>query len=280
MSIELPEATILTRQLNDVLCGKRIQTYHLQNYKRLQRIGMLNQDLSAFDHLINGTVITITSRGNTIRVIFDNTQNLLIGPEYGGQIRYHSDEIAIPEHYHLKLVFDDATALTVRLTSMGIIFVVNDEDLDQLYLMQRDFNKQKLDPLDSSFTFERFAHRLTAKNWMLKSVLVGKNAILVGLSNSTFQDVIYRANMHPKRKASQLTLAEQHALYTSIQHVLRARIQQNGKTQFSDLYGTAGTYIPAMGSHLRQQTCPACGTGIERLAIGGGSVHFCPQCQV
>ncbi|UCH38256.1 MAG: hypothetical protein JSV76_03635, partial [Candidatus Bathyarchaeota archaeon] len=202
MSIELPEAMILARQMNEKLQGKRIQSYHLQKYERLQRIGMLNPDLSVFNHLTNTTIIQVFSRGNTIRVFLDHAWNLLIGPEYGGQIRYHAAETTRLTNYHLKLEFDDATALTVHLTSMGLIFVVSDEGLDQLYLVRRDFDKQKLDPLDSSFTLERFTERLTAQNRMLKSTLVGKNAILVGLSNSTFQDVIYRAKTHPKRKAS------------------------------------------------------------------------------
>jgi formamidopyrimidine-DNA glycosylase len=280
VSIELPEATILARQMNEKLQGKRIQSYHLQKYERLQRIGMLNPDLSVFKYLTNTTILQVLSRGNTIRILFDCAWNLLIGPEYGGQIRYHDAEITQLTNYHLKLEFDDASVLTVHLTSMGIIFVVNDEDLDQLYLVRRDFDKQKLDPLDSSFTLEHFTERLIAQNRMLKSVLVGKNAILVGMSNSTFQDVIYRAKIHPKRKASQLRLAEQHALYSNILHVFQARIQQNGKTQFSDLDGIAGTYVPAMGPHLREQPCPNCGTTIERQTIGGGAVHFCSRCQV
>ena len=44
MSIELPEAKILAEQMNRELRGKRIKSYHLQDYERLQKIGMLDKD--------------------------------------------------------------------------------------------------------------------------------------------------------------------------------------------------------------------------------------------
>jgi len=114
----------------------------------------------------------------------------------------------------------------------------------------------------------------------LKSVLVGKDAVVVGLSNSAFQDIIYRARLHPKRKASELNMNERQALYDAIKHVLRERIRLKGKDQFYDLYGNEGGYTPAMGPNMKQQNCPACGTSIEKLSVGGGHVFFCPKCQI
>ena len=115
---------------------------------------------------------------------------------------------------------------------------------------------------------------------MLKSVLVGKDAVVVGLSNSAFQDIIYRAKLHPKRKASELNKDERRALYDAIRLVLQERIRLNGKDQFYDLYGNQGGYTPAMGPDMKQQPCPICGTPIEKLSVGGGHVYFCPNCQV
>ena len=34
MSIELPEASILAKQMNEILVGKKIKTYDLQDYHR------------------------------------------------------------------------------------------------------------------------------------------------------------------------------------------------------------------------------------------------------
>ncbi|MDH5450441.1 MAG: hypothetical protein OEX77_06000 [Candidatus Bathyarchaeota archaeon] len=280
MSIELPEAKILVEQMNDELRGKRIKSCHLQDYERLQRIGMLNRDLKVFDHLVNGKIESVISRGNVIRVKLNNGMNLILGPEYGGQILYHADEKTAPSKFHLKVIFSDDTMLTVRLTSMGVIQAMNDNDLGLSYVFRRDFNSEVLSPIDKEFTFQRFSELLASNSRALKSVLVGKDAFVVGLSNSAFQDIIYRAKLHPKRKASELSMDEGRALFDAIKLVVQERIGFKGKDQFYDLYGNQGSYTPAMGPNMKQQPCSVCGTPIEKLSVGGGHVYFCPNCQV
>ena len=280
MSIELPEAKILAEQMNKEPRGKRIKSCHLQDYERLQRIGMLDKDTKSFDQLVNGKIEFVISRGNVIRTKLNNGMNLILAPEYGGRIFYHKTEKTIPSKFHLKVDFSDDTVLTVRLTSMGLIHAMKDEDLERSYVYRRDFNFDVASPIDEEFTFERFSKLLADNNRMLKSVLVGKDAVVVGLSNSAFQDIIYRARLHQKRKASGLNKDEGRALFDAIRLVLQERIRLNGKYQFYDLYGNQGGYSPAMGPNMKQQTCPKCGTPIEKLSVGGGHVYLCPNCQV
>ncbi len=280
MSIEFPEAKILAEQMNKELQGKRIRSYQLRDYERLQRIGFINKDLEAFNQLVNEEVDSVTSRGNAIRVKLRNQVNLVLSPEYGAEIFYHISEPAVPGKFHLRIDFNDNTTLTIRLASMGGIHVLKDSELMLSYVFKRDFNPDILSPLDEGFTSERFSKLLGDNNRALKSVLVGKDAIVVGLSNSAFQDVLYRARLHPKRKASELNPAEKKALYEAIKLVLSERIRLGGKDQFLDLYGSQGRYKPAMGPNMKQKDCLVCGTPIERLSLGGGHVFFCPKCQV
>lgn len=163
---------------------------------------------------------------------------------------------------------------------MGIIKALKDDELGSSYVFKRDFNSERLSPLEEEFTVERFSKLLADKHKMLKAVLVGKDALLVGLSNSAFQDIIYRAKLHPKRKASELKTEEKQRLYDAIKLVINERIRLNGKDQFYDLYGNQGGYTPAMGPNMKQKTCPECGTPIEKLSHGGGHVYLCPTCQV
>jgi formamidopyrimidine-DNA glycosylase len=279
MSVELPEAKILSEQMNLELKGKRVKSFLLKDYERLQRIGMMDKDLTSFNQLVDGKIETVASRGNVIRVKFDNGANLILGPEYGGEIFYHTDATNVPK-FHLRVDFSDGTVLTVRLTSMGVIQVLKDDELERSYVYKRDFDSTKLSPTDEEFTFERFSKRMADHNKMLKSVLVGKDAVLVGVSNSTFQDILYRARLHPKRKASELNVEEKRSLHDAIRFVLKERLRLEGKDQFHDLHGKQGSYTPAMGPNMKQQTCPECGTSIEKLSLGGGHVYLCPNCQV
>jgi len=102
----------------------------------------------------------------------------------------------------------------------------------------------------------------------------------VGLSNSAFQDTLYRARLHPKRRATELNIAEKRGLFDAIKNVFQERIRLGGKDQFLDLYGKQGNYTPAMGPNMKQQNCLVCGALIEKLSVGGGHVFFCPKCQV
>jgi len=108
---------------------------------------------------------------------------------------------------------------------------------------------------------------------------VGKEAVVVGLSNSAYQDIIYRAGLHPKRKALSLSQEELLALYDNMRHVLMERLRLGGKDQFTDLHGKQGGYTPAMGPNMKAQECPKCGSSIKKLAHGGGHVYLCPTCQ-
>ncbi|HDQ06388.1 MAG TPA: hypothetical protein ENN36_06685 [Candidatus Bathyarchaeota archaeon] len=278
MSVELPEAKILAEEMDHELRGKRVKSFLAKDCERLQRIGMMDKDLKSFNQLVGGKIESIASRGNVIRIKFDNGANLILGPEYGGEIFHHTDVANVPR-FHLRVDFSDGTVLTVRLTSMGVIQVLRDDELERSYVYLRDFDHTKLSPTDEEFTFERFSKRMADQNKKLKSVLVGKDAILVGISNSTFQDILYRARIHPKRKASELSPEERRSLYDAIRLVLKERIRLNGKDNFQDLHGKQGGYTAAMGPNMKQQTCPQCGAKIEKLSMGGGHVYLCPNCQ-
>jgi formamidopyrimidine-DNA glycosylase len=278
MSVELPEAKILAEQMSQQLIGKQVKSFLVKDCERLQRIGMMDKDLKSFNQLVNAKIETVSSRGNVIRIKFDNGANLILGPEYGGEIFYHEDATKVPR-FHLRVDFSDGTVLTVRLTSMGVIRVLKDDELESSYVYKRDFDYTKFSPADEGFTFELFSKRMAEHKKMLKSVLVGKDAILVGVSNSTFQDILYRARIHPKRRASELDEEEMRRLYDAIRLVLKERLRLEGKDNFRDLYGQQGGYTPAMGPNMKQQTCPECGTSIQKLSLGGGHVYLCPNCQ-
>jgi len=280
MSIELPEAKILADQMNIELKGKCIKSYRLRDCEKLQKIGFINKDTQSFDQLVNREVESVTSRGNAIRLKLDEEMNIILSPEYGGEIFYHSHVTMVPEKFHLRIDFSDKTALTARFTSMGGMMVLKDAELMNSYVFKRDFNPAILSPVEEDFTFERFSKLLAHNNRALKAVLVGKDAVLVGLSNSAFQDIIYRAKLHPKRKASELNLNEQKALYNSVKLVVRERLRLNGKNQFLDLYQNQGHYISTMGPNMRKKNCPVCGSPIQELSLGGGKVFVCPKCQV
>ncbi len=274
MSIELPEAHILALQMNEAVAAKRVASCEIREAARLRRSGFINQDEGAFRELAGRRVRTARSRGNTIVVGFEGATSLLVAPEYGGIVLYHGDASALPP-YHLMLGFEDGTALTVRLTGMGAIQVFPDRRLGESYMYRRDF-LGAADPLDDEALPEpELARRLGEQARMLKAVLVGKDAIVVGISNAAFQETAWQARLHPKRKASTLSAAERRRLARAVRKVLTERIRLGGKEGFVDLHGKPGRFRSATAT----AECPRCGGPFARVAVGGGPSTFCPACQ-
>ncbi|MFX1606649.1 MAG: DNA-formamidopyrimidine glycosylase family protein [Promethearchaeota archaeon] len=279
MSVELPEAQILAEQMTDTLLEKKIKSYDIQDSGKLQKIGFMNKKLKDYERLVGCKVKEITQRGNTIRIQMNKKMNLVLCPDYGAKIRYHNSEETLPKKYHLKIEFTDGAYLTIRQTGMGLVYSATDQEVKDLYVIKRDFSDVPSPVGEHDFTFERFTELLDAKGQNIKAAIVGKTAVVVGLSNAAFQEIIYKAGIHPKRNTSTLSDDEKHDVYDSMKQVLNARICSGGKDNWVNLYGEPGRYTPAMGPNMKDKECPACGAAIEKIAHGGGQVYFCPRCQ-
>jgi formamidopyrimidine-DNA glycosylase len=279
MSIEMPEATILTHQMQAELPGRVIAGFALKDADKLQRMGFFNKDSAAFERLVGRSVEAAVCRGNTMVLELSGDQRLILFPEYGGEVLFHENEGSLPARYHFRLDFADGTALTVRINSIGGVHALDAAALREHYVFTRDFDPEKFSPDDPALTAELFLEMLSGAARQLKTVLVGKDAFVVGLSNAAFQDIVYRAGLHPKRRAADLAPAEGRALHDAMRFVVSERLRLGGKTGFRDLYSRPGAYEAAMGPGMKGKACPRCGAAVEKMAHGGGEVFLCPGCQ-
>ncbi|TFG30888.1 hypothetical protein EU527_13785 [Candidatus Thorarchaeota archaeon] len=279
MSVELPEAVILAEQMTKTLLDKKIKSCEMQDYESLQKIGFFNKDIREFDRLIGCKVASIQQRGNVIRIQMNKKMNLVLCPDYGASILYHESEETLPKKHHLKVAFSDESFLTIRQTGMGLIYAAADNEVDNLYVVKRDFSDIPSPVGEHEFTFERFVELLDNKNQNIKAAIVGKTAVIVGLSNAAFQEIIFKAGIHPKRNTSTLSDSEKNDVFDAMKQILNARICSGGKDNWIDLYGDSGRYTPVMGANMRGKNCPQCGAEIEKIAHGGGQVYYCPHCQ-
>ncbi|MFW9958659.1 MAG: DNA-formamidopyrimidine glycosylase family protein [Candidatus Odinarchaeota archaeon] len=279
MSVELPEIQILAEQMTQTLLDKRIKSYDLQDFEKLQRVGFINKNCDDYDRLVGCTIKSINYRGNVIHIKMNKKMNLVLCPDYGAEILYHKDRDSLPKKHHLKIEFSDNTFFTIRQTGMGCILAASDSGVKDLYVIKRDFSDTPSPVGEHGFTFERFCELLDAKKQNIKAAIVGRTAIVVGLSNAAFQEIIYKARIHPKRNTSSLDDDEKHDLYDAMKQILNARICSGGKDSWKNFFGEQGRYTPVMGSNMKEKDCPECGARIEMITHGGGQVYFCPRCQ-
>ena len=75
------------------LRGKRIQSSHLQDYAKHQKIGMLNKDIKDHTQLVDGEIKPTTSRGNVIRVKLNNGTSPILDPDARAPQSYQINEV-------------------------------------------------------------------------------------------------------------------------------------------------------------------------------------------
>ncbi|MFW9980425.1 MAG: DNA-formamidopyrimidine glycosylase family protein, partial [Candidatus Thorarchaeota archaeon] len=224
MSVELPETQILAEQMMDTILEKKVKSINIQDSAKLQKIGFMNKKLKDYDRLAGCKVKSITFRGNVIRIQMNKKMNIVLCPDYGAMILFHNNEESLPKKYHFKAEFSDGTFLTIRQTGMGLVYSATDQEVKDLYVIKRDFSETPSPVGEHDFTFDRFSELIDAKGQNIKAAIVGKTAIVVGLSNAAFQEIIYKAGIHPKRNTSTLTNDEKHELYDSMKQILNSRI--------------------------------------------------------
>lgn len=115
----------------------------------------------------------------------------------------------------------------------------------------------------------------------IKSLLLNQR-ILAGIGNIYADESLFRAGIHPKRKAHRLSREKWSRLYVSIREVLREAIRQGGSTirDYVSLEGEAGGFQKFHKVYGKQgEPCKICGQGIQRVVVAGRSSFFCSRCQ-
>ena len=144
------------------------------------------------------------------------------------------------------------------------------------------FNGLGPEPLDDTFTLERFTRALRSRRSGMKQVLLDQT-VVAGIGNIYADEALFYAQIHPLRRTDSLTDSEIQRLHEGIVSVLTLGIEHGG-TSFSsyrDLWGEAGdNYNHVHVYHQEGKLCTRCKTTvIERMVIAQRSAHFCPNCQ-
>ncbi|MCX6721271.1 MAG: formamidopyrimidine-DNA glycosylase, partial [Candidatus Staskawiczbacteria bacterium] len=148
-------------------------------------------------------------------------------------------------------------------------------------LNSKEFKNLGPEPLDKSFTFEKFKKILKNKRGRVKQVLMNPE-IIAGIGNIYASEALWVAKIHPEKNIAKLSEKELKSLYEAIKKVLELGVKLGGES-FSDYRkpdGSKGNFDDERKAYRREnQKCPRCGTPIKRISFGGRSAFFCPRCQ-
>lgn len=155
------------------------------------------------------------------------------------------------------------------------------------------------EPLDDTFTPEKFARELKRSRQPIKVKLLDQS-LVAGVGNIYASEALFLAGISPRRAANRVTRAEVEKLWRAIREVLTTAIKcgstvplnfSGGKSDGLFYYGSApgngdsvtgGTdfYTERLRVYDRHgQPCFKCKTPLKRIVQAARSTFFCPQCQ-
>lgn len=272
--IELPEATVLSREINDTLSGKRITSLIVA--QNPHKFAWYHEDPEKYqDLMINKKIMKSNNHGGFVKIEIEGDAILLLSE--GIRIRYFKEGEQLPPKHQLLIEFSDLSTLICSVQMYGGLVAFLDGDYDNEYYGSA---KTKPSPLTDEFNHEYFNQLLnnSSEKLSLKAFLATEQRI-PGLGNGVLQDILFNASLHPKRKINTLDEANKKTLFKSIKTTLMKMADDGGRDTERDIFGYAGGYKTILSKNTVNKPCPNCDTLIEKQAYMGGSIYVCPTCQ-
>jgi len=147
--------------------------------------------------------------------------------------------------------------------------------------LEEEFKKLGPEPLEKSFTFQKFKERFKNKRGKIKIVIMDP-LIIAGVGNIYASEALWWAKIHPVKDVSKLSDKELKLLYEAIKKVLIKGVELGGESfaDYRNIEGEKGHFDDERRAYKREkQPCYRCKTPIQRLKFGGRSAFFCPTCQ-
>ncbi len=271
---ELPEAEVVVRQLRDRIVGARLKGWWIG------RPDIIRRGLESIDWYKDATIVGVDRCGKSVAIAFaqDVGRRYLIA-ELGmtGLLFFRSPDDRYQKHTHLVLTLDGGREPELRYW--------NPRRFGRVYLLDHDekhrFQVRRFghDPL--AMTWEGFRQLVEARRGRLKALLMHQQ-VIAGIGNIYANEILYRARLHPHRRASRLRTRTVERLFQAMRAVLIDAIG-NGGSSIRDFMAPDGSRGRYQASHLVYardgRPCPAaCGATIRRLR-GERSSFYCPTCQ-
>ncbi len=269
---ELPEVECVVRGLRPGIRGKTIRRVTVTLAKI---VGGLPRD---FEEILKGSRFEgVRRRGKLIIMDLSTGYSLLVHLRMSGQLLYLPDHEPLLKHTHLIFhLAGDGHQLRYRdQRQFGTIRLVKTDRLHS------DPQMAKLGPEPLEISAEGFSALIGSFRRQIKPLLLDQR-VLAGLGNIYADETLYRARIHPLRRAGDLTKGRLKALHGTIQDVLQEAIDRSGSTvdNFRGADGQPGDFQRFLRVYGRQgKSCLRCGNPIVKIRVGGRGTHVCPRCQ-
>jgi len=274
--IELPETYVLAEQIEKTLKGNKIASAVANAHPHA--FAWYTGDPGMYDGKLRGKTVTAstpgtgyTCGGNT-EILCEDMLLVISTP-----IKYHISGSKLPAKHQLLIEFEDASRMSCTVQMWGAMFLMSVENGE----VPAEYEKNKKpDPLTDGFD-EGYFNSLwvTANPGLSAKAFLATEQRIPGFGNGVLHDVLWNANIHPKRKLQTMDESDRKKLFGSVKSTLYAMKTNGGRDTEKDLFGIKGGYKCVLSANTYKDSCPGCGGPIIREAYLGGNIYYCPVCQ-
>lgn len=265
---ELPEVETIRRGIEKRILGKKVKRVEINTAKMIKE-----PSLKKFKEEVEGkTFKQVIRRGKYLILGLSSGKKIVIHLRMTGQLIYGKK---------------DAKSRVSFLLSGGKYLNLNDRrHLGEIRLVENwekvpGIAKIGMEPLEEGFTLKVFGEMLNKKKAKIKPLLMNQE-FLAGMGNVYAQEALFKAGIHPERKAYRLKRDEVKSLFYELKKVLREAIDYRGSSlsSYVDAEGRRGSFHFRLRVYGRGgEPCVKCKMPLEFIKLAGRGTSFCPKCQ-
>ena len=271
--IEIPEAIVLTKQLNQAIKGKRIESAVAASSPH--KFAWFFGEPAEYGSLLQGrTIEGAYAYGGRVEI---EAEGAIMHFGDGTNLRYYNNEERLPAKHQLLVKFEGGSSLICTIAMYGGIWCCKKDELDDFY---SQVAKEKPSPLSAQFDYGYFLSLFGEKSLKLSAkAFLATEQRIPGLGNGVVQDILLNSQLHPKRKMNTLDDGQKEVLFTSIKNTLSDMVSGGGRDTEKDLFGNPGGYQTKLSKTNKAMVCPHCGGAVRKENYMGGSIYYCEICQ-
>jgi formamidopyrimidine-DNA glycosylase len=271
---ELPEVETVRRNLEATILGRTIVGVSLSGKKLRAPIAR-----GLPSRARGRSVDAVRRHGKYLLVDLAGGVSLISHLGMSGRWLFHAEApVRRMAHVHVRVRFSDDTELWFQdPRRFGLLKLVATDRLS------RDPTLAILgpDPIASPPSGAWLSQQGRGASIAVKNFLLDQKRI-AGIGNIYASEILHRAGVDPRRRASSLARAEWDRVAPEIGQVLGEAIARMGTTfsMYRTLWNEPGTYGDQLMVYDRAgEPCRRCGTAIRRIVQGQRSTFYCPSCQ-
>ena len=272
--LEIPEAAVISRQLNEIIAGKTITKVIAAGSPH--KFAWFFGEPSEYDDLLRGRVVGKSAAyGGRVEI---ETDGAFLHFGDGVILRYYKAGENLPAKHQLLIAFDDDSALVGSVAMYGGLWAFPPGAMDDNFYYTVAKNAVPL--LSEAFDYAYFMTFFNEKSLKMSAkAFLATEQRIPGLGNGVLQDILLNARIHPKKKMNTLSDEQLSGIFSSVKSTLAEMTDNGGRDTERDLFGNQGGYRTKLSKNNKTLICPDCGGAVKKEAYMGGSVYFCESCQ-